>query len=145
MHVPMRESRIHGYKPRINCSFARMDLLSATDKANNDSPVRMAIHTRDQELRLGVGESGTVLFPLHKTRGLSQIPRALRLIEDGNVFGRRTGIEQCIVAKVMNVLDKSSDACGNFPLPHWNTNTLLTCNLVTGECFTKHSDKRTVP
>ena len=116
----MRESRIHGFKPRIDSGFARVDLLSATDKTNNDSPFRMAIHARNQELRLGVGEPGPILFSPHEARGLPQIPRALRLVEDHNMFRRRAGVDQCIVAKVMNVLDESFDALGNFPLPHSN-------------------------
>ena len=87
-------------------------------RINVDANINRMGPCTNQALRLGVGESGTVLFSPHEARGLSQIPRALRLIEDYNTFRRRNGVEQCIVAKVMNVLDESFDTLGNFPLPH---------------------------
>ncbi len=119
------KSRIHGFKPSIDSGFARVDLLSATDKANNDSPIRVAIHARNQELRLGVGEPRQILSSPHEARGLLQVPRALRLVEDHNMFRRRAGVEQCIVAKVMNVLDESFDTFGNFPLSNSNAIALF--------------------
>ena len=70
----MRESRIHGFKPRIDSGFARVDLLSTPDKANNDGPIRMAIHAGNQELWLRVGEPGPILFSPHEIRGLPQVP-----------------------------------------------------------------------
>jgi hypothetical protein len=121
-----------------------MDLLAAADKANNHSPFRMAIHARNQEFGLGMGERRLILFSPHEARSLSQVPRALRLIKDHNVFRWSARMVQGIVAKVMNVLNESFNALTNFPLPHSIAKTPLTCNLVTGKCFTEHSDKRTV-
>jgi len=37
------------YRARINSGFTRVDLLSTTDKANNDSPFLMSIHARNQD------------------------------------------------------------------------------------------------
>src|SRR5918996_710346 len=141
MHVPIREPRIYSFKPSIDSGFTRVDFLSAADKANNDSPFPMAIHKRNEELRLRIGESGAILFSAHEVRGLSQIPRALGLIEDHNMLRRSARIDQCIVAKVMNVLDESFDALTNFSFSYSKTLSLLTRDLVTGKRFTKDSDK----
>ena len=121
MHVPMWESRIHSVKPRIDSGFAYMDFLSTADKANNNGPVGVAIHARNQELWLGVREPWAILSSLHKTRGLSQIPSALGFVKDHNMFVRSAGVDQCLVAKVMNVLDESFYALANFALPRSNT------------------------
>ena len=91
-----------------------------------------------------MGKTRAIFFPTHKARGLPQVPRALRLIEDSNVFRRSPGVDQQVIAKVMNVLDKSFDTLSNFPFPHSNAIVFLTCNLVTGECFMEHSNKRAV-
>jgi hypothetical protein len=109
MHVPMRESQIHTIKPCIDSGFANMDFLSTPDKANNYGPFGMAIHARNQELRLGVGEPWSIFSSLHEIRGLSQIPSPLSFVKDHNMFGRRARVDQCIVAKIMNVLDESFD------------------------------------
>ena len=145
MHVPMRESRIYCFKPRIDAAFAYMDFLSTPDKANNNGPFGVAIHARNQKLRLRVGEPWPVFSSLHEIRSLSQVPSALRFVKDHNMFGGRAGVDQCLVAKVVNVLDERFDALANFALPYSNAKILLTCDLITGQRLTEHCDERAVP
>ena len=100
------------------------------------------------EIRNSGSESenpGRFFFRRMKLAVCRQIPSTLRLVENHNMFHRRAGVDQRIVAKVMNVLDESFDALGNFPLSHSNADSPLTCNLVTRECFAEHGDERTVP
>ncbi len=82
----MRESRIYSIKPRIDSGFARVNLLSATDEANNHCPFVMAVHARDQEFRFRIREPRAIFSSFHETCGLLQIPRTLRLVEYHNVF-----------------------------------------------------------
>lgn len=44
VHVPARKTLLHRLEPRGNSSFARVNLLSATDQANDHRPVLMPVH-----------------------------------------------------------------------------------------------------
>ena len=86
--MPIRESRIYCFKPSIDSSFTGVDLLAATDKTNNNSPFRVPIHARNQELRLGLHETRSILSSPHEVSCLLHVPRTLRFIEDHNMFRR---------------------------------------------------------
>jgi len=40
--VPMREGRVHGFKPSVNSSFANVYFLSAADETNDNRPIFVA-------------------------------------------------------------------------------------------------------
>ena len=61
------------------------------------------------------------------------------------MLGRRAGVDQSFVAKIMNVLDESFDALANFALAYSNAKSFLTGDLVAGQRLTEHSHERTVP
>ncbi len=42
IHVPMREGRVHGFKPSVNSSFANVYFLSAADETNDNRPIFVA-------------------------------------------------------------------------------------------------------
>ena len=54
----------------------------------------------------------------HEVRGLFQIPGTLRFVENHDVFYRRANIDQRVVTKMMNVLDKGFNAFTNFAFAH---------------------------
>lgn len=81
---------------------------------------------------------------MHKTGGLSQVPRTLRLIEDDNVLYGWSRIGQHIIAKVVDVLNERFDTLADLSLSRPNAAALLTCNFITGECFPEYRDKWTV-
>src|SRR5271157_3975317 len=126
----MWKSRIHGFNPCINPCFPCVDFLSAADKTNDDRPIRMAIHTRDQKLWLGLGEPGAMLFSPHKVRGLLQIPGALRLIKNCNMLCRGPCVNQQVVAKMMNVLHERFYTFSDLPLAYSIAATFLACNFI---------------
>ena len=95
------------------------------------------------EIRNSGSESekpATPLLSQHETGGLLQIPRALRLIEDHDVLNWWTGIDQRVIAEVVNVLDERFDAFANFPFPHLLALFLSTCDFITRQRFAKHGD-----
>ena len=69
----------------------------------------------NQELRLGLGEARTILLSLQEISGLLQVPSALSFVEDHNVFDGRSGLDQRVISKVMNVLDEGLDALSHIP------------------------------
>src|SRR5207253_914047 len=140
----MRELRIHSVNPGINPSFAKVNFLSTADKTDDDRPIRMAIHARNQKFWLRLAEPGAFLFSLHKVRGFLEIPSTLRLVENRDVLHRRAGVVQEIVAKMMDVLDERFDALRDFPLAHFNAALAPTYNFVARECFVQHTYERAI-
>ena len=102
----------------------------ATERTNDDCPILMAIHTRNQEFRLGIREARKLLSPAHKVCCFMMIPGALRLIKDRDVFRRRTGVKQRLIAKVMDVLDKRLYFVGYLPFAYSDTGDFLTCHFI---------------
>src|SRR5438874_2530169 len=64
-HLPLRKSPIYCIKPRVNARFARVDFLSAADQTDDNSPILVPIHIRDQELRFRICKTGTSLLAQH--------------------------------------------------------------------------------
>src|SRR5690606_766737 len=100
---PVRKRSLKRIKPFGDARFSGVDLLTASDEADDDRPIRVAIKTGNQELRLRHREVGIAAI-LHKTCRLLKVPSALSLIEDRDMLDRRGGINNTIVAKVVDVL-----------------------------------------
>ena len=77
-------------------------------------------------------------------RGHLQSPGALRLVEDRDVFRGRGGIDDRVIAEVMNVLDEGLHALPDLPLPHRIAEGALPRDLVPGQRLAKDRDERTV-
>src|SRR5215469_13655811 len=92
IHMPFRKGFTNRVEPSINASFARVNLLTAPDKAHNNRPIFVPIHTRDQELWLGMRKVRSLFLPLHEVYRLLQIPCALRLIKYYDVLNWRAGV-----------------------------------------------------
>src|SRR4029453_338935 len=143
-HLPLRKTAIHGIKPSVNASFTRIDFLATPDKADDDSPIFVSVHVRNQKLRLGIRKARLPFFAQHKTRGLLQIPSALRFIEDHDVLNRWTRINQRVIAEVVNVLDESFDAFTDFPFANFLALLPSARDFIARQRFTKNRDERTV-
>src|SRR5690606_7859088 len=94
-------------------SLARVNLLPAADQADDDGPIRMAIHHRNQELRLGLIEVGDALPPPHEVGGLGSVPGALRFVKDHDMIDWGFRSPQAVIAKVMDVLNELLDRLRN--------------------------------
>src|SRR5262249_27978281 len=112
----MWEFGIHCVDPCVDSGFARINFLAAADKTDDDSPVFMAIHAGNQKLWFRLREAGSFLFALHEIRGLPQSPGTLRLIKNGNMFSRRSGVNQDFITEMMYVLDERLNALSDFSL-----------------------------
>src|SRR5229473_102216 len=141
----MRESRIHSANPRVDSSLAHVDFLPAADQTDNDSPIFMPIHARNEKLWLGLGKPGYSFLTPHKVRGLLQIPGPLRLVENGDMLNRRPGVLQKVITEMMDVLDEGFNTLGGLAFPHSNSAILLTRHLIARECFAQDGYKRPVP
>src|SRR5437867_10918552 len=130
-HLPLRKAPIHCIEPSVNTSFTCIDFLATADEADDHRPIFVSVHVRDQKLRLGICEAGAPFLSQHKSSGLLQVPRSLRLIEYDDVLYRRTDVDQRIIAEVVNVLDERLYAFTNFPFPYLFTLFLAPRDLIS--------------
>src|SRR5438132_4929894 len=144
MHAPIGKACVDRLAPVVDAGLAGVELLTSTDQTHDDSPVRMAIQVRDQKLRLRLREIGDVLLATHKTRGLPKRPCALRLIEYSNVFCRRAGINNCVIAEMMDVLDECLHAFADLPFANQIAKRSLPRALIAGQRFSKHRDETAI-
>jgi hypothetical protein len=56
----------------------------------------------------------------------------------------RTGIDDCVISEMMNILDKSFDALGDFAFSNQIAEASLARNLVARQGFAKNRDKRPI-
>src|SRR6185436_2689262 len=107
--LPVRKRAMKRIKPFADPCLTGIDLLASADEADNDRPIAVSAEARDEELRLGDIEVWATLLAPHEVDGLSQIPCALRLIEDRDVLDRWSlHVDEALIAKVMDVLDECS-------------------------------------
>src|ERR1035438_1434195 len=88
IHVPTGKGGVNCLKPSVNSRFADVDFLSATDQANDNRPIFVAIHAGNQKLRFGLIKTFSLFLSLHEVGSLLQIPSALCLIKNDYVFDR---------------------------------------------------------
>ena len=87
-----------------------------------------------------MGKARDALFATHEIRRLPQIPSALSLIENHDVFDWRPRIDQRVITKVVNILDKGFDALTNFAFAHLLTVSLSPRDFVARQRFAKDGD-----
>src|SRR5690606_10930324 len=93
--------------PFADTRFARINLLAAADKADNNGPILMPIEAADEELRLRLIEVWSLLSLKHELTRLVEIPCSLCFIKQRDMFNRCTArIDQTFIAKVVNILDE---------------------------------------
>jgi hypothetical protein len=141
----MWEFGVDRSNPSVNAGFAGIDFLSATYETDDGCPVLVAIHAGDQEFRLGLSETSTILLPVHEVRRLLMIPCALCFVKNDNMLSRWVGVDQSIVPKVMHVLNECFDTFSYFALAHSFSMLLSTCDFIPGERLTQYGHEGTVP
>src|SRR4051794_22223910 len=105
----------------------------------------MPVKATDQEFWLGLIKILPPLFLPHKLRGLVQIPRALCLIEERDMFHRRLiWIDKALVAKVMHVLDERLDLTARPAKFEPFSLLFFASNLIPGQCLAQDCNKRPV-
>ena len=105
----------------------------------------MTIKVGNQKLRLGLVEVGTILFPSHEATGHGFVPSSLGFIKNDNPIAGRSSIAQTVITKVVHVLNEGFHLLANFTLADFFLNSFLTVNFITGQGFSQHSNKRTIP
>ena len=105
---------IHRVEPGVDSSFARVDFLSATNQADDRRPNPGVGPCRRSGTPARTGESGPLLFAQHEVGGLLLVPRALRFIENHDVFDWRAGIDQRVIAEMVHILNERLHAFPNF-------------------------------
>lgn len=103
MYLPMREAAQQGGDPLADAGLAGVDLLTAADEADDDRPICVPIHARDQELGFGLVEIWLVLLAPHEETGWRAVPGTLCFIKQGHVIDRRlAGITQTISDQLLH-------------------------------------------
>jgi hypothetical protein len=142
--MPLRECGVHSFQPSVDARFAGVDLLTATNKTDDECPVRVSVHVGNQELGFGLRESRLFFLALHEIRSLPKIPSTLRFVKDHDVLEWRTGVHKRFIAKVMNILDESLDAFPNLILAYLLAVSSPARDLVPRESFTENCNQRSV-
>ncbi len=81
---------------------------------------------------------------MHKVRRLPEVPCALRLIENDDVFIGRIGINEHIIAEMMYILNESLDAFANFSFPHLFAASFASSNFIACEGLAKNRYERAI-
>jgi hypothetical protein len=131
-----------GIEPRGDAGLSCVNLLSATDEADDHRPFDVTVEIGNQELWLGLMEIPNLLTALHEVRRLLAIPCALRFVEDDHVVEwRLIRAAKAFIPKVVDVLDERLHFLANRSL------ALLASRareLVARQRFLQDCDERTI-
>jgi len=147
MYPPFRKVLANGVKPSSDSRLASVDFLTSPYEADDDSPIRMAIHVLDEKLWLGSIESRNVLSPFHEICGLGEVPSTLSLIEDDHsvvrCFARLAGTN-ALISKVVNDLDEWLHLLSDFAFSDAPIHELLTGELIPRQCLLQNRNERAI-
>src|SRR5437660_10234171 len=79
-----------------------------------------------------------ILLAAHEARGLFQIPGALRLVEQCNVFDGRALVDYALIPKVVNVLNKGLDLAQGVTLCRSLPGLFMTLDSIACQRFTEN-------
>src|SRR5258708_810636 len=102
----MRERGSDRFQPSSYARLAAVNLLPATDQAENHRPVPVSVHVANQKLRLGIGEVSDAFLPLHEISRHRLIPSSLGLVEYHHMVRWRCLALECFVTEMMHILNE---------------------------------------
>src|SRR5258707_428349 len=135
---------IQRINPLANASLTDVYFLTAANKTNDNSPIRMSIDAGDQKLGFRLFEVGCALFAQHETRSLLQVPCSLGFVKQRHMFHRWTFINYAVVTKVVNVLNERFDFAHRLPFSRPLSSLSIAAHTVAREGLTQNIDKRLV-
>lgn len=144
MNLPALEPIKDCIQPFADSRFTSVYLLSATDQANDNRPITMAISAGNQELRFRLSEAGPVLLSRHEVGCLFQCPCTLGLIKQDHMLWRCSFICKAVITEVMHVLNKGGDLLACFTLPHRHALNRSARDCISCQGLSKDSNQRAV-
>src|SRR5579872_384417 len=136
MNIPLRKSDFESVDPFGHAGFAGVDFLAAAHKADDGTPIRMAIHYGDEKFWLGHIEVVLSSFALHEASRLLTRPGTLSFIKHNNFLKRDREVADVLISEVMDVLDKTA-----YLALRCLFRDVFACGLVTCKGFSKDVNK----
>jgi hypothetical protein len=104
----------------------------------------MAVKIGDKELRFGLREPRALLPPQHEVRGLPEIPRPLRFVENDDVIDGCVLVPQPVIPKVMHILDERLHGLPHDSPPRVIAPSTKACDFVTRQRLPKYGNQGAV-